>query len=112
MKRSHAGTVQGLPIFDICLCVRDSTAVRGLARLVRAFFAFALNLLLLSPVLIMRAARGSAFIGRYDETVPGDLDTWRKEALGIGMTRLVRQMNQVGATRPHSFDDVDCLRKT
>ena len=49
--------------------------------------------------------------GRHDQTVPGDLETRGKEALGIRVTRLVRQVNEEGTTRPHSLDNGDGLRK-
>ena len=70
------------------------------------FAPLALDLVLL---VMMRARGRSVVVGRYDEAVPGDLHTRRKEALGIDVTRLVRQMNQVGAARPHGLDDVDGL---
>ena len=47
--------------------------------------------------------------GRDDQTVPGDLDSGADESFSLGVTRLVRQVNQVGEPRPHGLDDLDCF---
>ena len=46
-----------------------------------------------------------AVVGANDQAVPGDLDTRGEEALGVGVTRLVREVNQEGATRPHELNN-------
>lgn len=48
-----------------------------------------------------------AVSGRDDEAVPGDLGSRADESFGLGVTRLMRQVNQKGAARPHGADDLD-----